>query len=283
MIMFAVGNILFLCLGVARIPSTAVPPERLFLTLKQASEYCDRVKRTVCKIACEERILEKKIDPFQWTPWSKKKIRRMKEIEYVYQYRWIYKRDRLRENRILLKENGEPREQEHAVLKVLGIHSLRPMISPVGFIGKDAEKFYDYEWLGEKKIFDRKASVLRSRPKAGKETPKDYGRIWVDSSTGAVLRIELEQECVAGFDDLKAWADKNKLRPFLSAVYDFGIEKNGICFPSRTEIEESYAGPGYPKNRWTNVAAEYSHYDFFLIKTKKEKNGFDRRTNGSHS
>ena len=172
------------------------------------------------------------------------------------------------ERRTLLEEDGEKKLAKDAPLKTKLFYSLKSVYGPVGFLSKESQSLYSFELQGEDKFLGREAHVLKSRPKGTVKIDRNYGTIWVDKENSSVLKIEMDQESLEGYESLKARAEKRKTRPVLAAIHEYGIEKNGIRFPSRTVFEESYVGPWIPKYLNSQVIIEYKNYRFFTVEVK---------------
>ena len=75
--------------------------------------------------------------------------------------------------------------------------------------------------------------MLEAKPKESLEDNLNYGKIWIDKTDFSILKIEIDQESLAGFNEELKRAIKNKqIRPVLSTTHQYFIEKNGIRFPS---------------------------------------------------
>ena len=69
-----------------------------------------------------------------------------------------------------------------------------------------------------------------------------------------------------GFADIQAAAEKIKVTPRISLVTEYGIEKNGIRFPSRVVIQEAYLRNKDKKKRmFSEVTIDYKDYQFFTV------------------
>jgi hypothetical protein len=240
--------------------------------LARSVAYCEKVFSAALYFVCEERIRE---DIFA-TPERFRRglfqfIRPHEKNEYVYDYQLIKKEGRVEESRTLIEENGEKKKENNSPLETKRFISLKTVYAPADFLGREAQTLYAYEWLGEERVLGRKSYLLKSKPKENPETKRAYGNIWVDKEDGAVLKIERASESIEGFEELNAQAAKRGLRPVLSAIHEFGVERNGIRFPSRTEYKESYAGNLIPKFDYSRATVEYGHYRFFVVEVKVER------------
>jgi hypothetical protein len=237
--------------------------------LERAAKYCEKVKNAALYFVCEERIEEEILKQSYRT--SSPVFRtpdRKDNHAYIYDYQLIKKDGGVEEHRTLLEEDGKKKLVKDAPLKTKLFYSLKSVYGPVGFLSKESQSLYSFKLQGEDEFLGRKAYILKFRPKSGEKIDRNYGTIWVDKENSSVLKIEMDQESLEGYESLKARAEKRKTRPILTARHEYGIEKNGIRFPSRTVFEESYVGPWVPKYRNSQVIIEYRNYRFFTVEVK---------------
>ncbi len=194
--------------------------------------------------------------------WGSKKNR------FVYDYQLIKRGDEIAENRTLLEENGKRKMEKNAPLKTTKFFSYNPVFGPVGFLGREWQGTYDYHFVREDTLDGVKAAVIEVRPKTLIEGKPNYGKIWVAWKDGSVLRIDVEQESLVGFEEIEAEAKKKGLKPLISTSHFFGFEKNGLRFPSRTVFEESFIGPNVPPTGPSRTVFFYEEYKFFIVSTE---------------
>jgi hypothetical protein len=55
----------------------------------------------------------------------------------------------------------------------------------------------------------------------------------------------------------------------MNVTYEYGVEKKGILFPSRSKISLDYTGLGMTNKRETKekLNIQYDHYRFFTVDT----------------
>ena len=110
--------------------------------------------------------------------------------------------------------------------------------------------------------------MIEALPKIKMKDKPNYGKIWVDKEDFSVLKIEIEAESLAGFENLKEMSKKRRIRPIITVTHDYGLEKKGIRFPSKTIFEESYIGLGTGKFRASRTIITYDDYRFFTVDVK---------------
>ena len=116
------------------------------------------------------------------------------------------------------------------------------LLAPVGLFGERFQPGYDFTIAGEERIGNTKVVVVDAKPKPGTPPARNlYGKAWIDPATGDILKIEWSEGRVGNFDVFARRGERYKRTPRLSIRSEFSAEKNGIRFPSRLSIEETYA------------------------------------------
>jgi hypothetical protein len=191
--------------------------------------------------------------------------------KYVYDYQLIKKGEKIEESRILMKENGKKKHEENAPLKTKRFYSKRSVYGPVGFLGKEQQDKFAYKIIEEQTIKKRKTYVIEVTPKINIEGNPNYGKVWIDKEDFSVLKIEIKQESLAGFEKLQQESKEQKMSPHITTTHDYFIEKNGIRFPSKTVCTELVvAGVGLRRksSRISETIITYDSYRFFLVDVK---------------
>jgi len=250
--------------------------------LRKSAEYCDKLAHSALFFVCQERIKEE-IYPYysqeriyvtsteisgyrsyRLLPTGSKKI----VNSYVYDYQLVKKGDMIEESRTLLEDNGEEKHEENAELKARRFYSERSAFGPVGLLSKEWQDMYSYKILKEKTIDGRKAIVIEAKPKMNVEGKPNYGKIWVDKKDFSIIRIEIEQESLAGYEGLKKAIEKRKIRPIITVTHDYCIKKEGIRFPSKTTFKEDYFGLYAGRLKKSRMLITYDNYRFFTVEVK---------------
>ncbi|GAH58598.1 unnamed protein product, partial [marine sediment metagenome] len=118
----------------------------------------------------------------------------------------------------------------------------------------------------------RKAYVIEAIPKKKREDKPNYGKLWIDKEDFSILKIEIEQESLAGFESISERLKEREIKPLISTIHYYGIEKEGLRFPSKTVFKEDYRYPrryrvlGRAVKSWIKI--EYDEYRFFTIDVK---------------
>ena len=260
-------------------PNT-VNKEELELILKRCAEYCERLSNSALHFVCIETIEEDLYHGLSGRPTVSTSggaisvrggAQQIEFNKYVYDYQLIKKSEKIEESRTLLKENGKKKHEENAPLKTKRFYSKRSVYGPVGFLGKEQQNKFAYKIIEEQTIKKRKTYVIEVIPKINIEGNPNFGKVWVDKEDFSVLKIEIKQESLAGFEKLQQESKEQKMSPHITTTHDYFIEKNGIRFPSKTvctELVVAGAGLRRKSSRISETIITYDSYRFFLVDVK---------------
>jgi len=255
--------------------------------LKRCALCCEDLESAALFYVCKEKVKEEIV--------IKQEIRigtnitpAVKEINsYIYDYQLIRKGDKFEEKRILIEENGKKKSIKDASMKTKRFFSERSIYGPVGFLSKDSQRRYNYKLLKEDKLDKRKAYVIEAVPITKMKEKPNYGKLWVDQENFSILKIEIAQDSLVGFEEVRKKiqeqlgsrrrAHRYKITPIFKIVHHYGVVKNGIRFPIETIFEESYriySSKDMRSDMYHRSSATIKYYDyrFFIVDTKVKYN-----------
>lgn len=233
--------------------------------LKESARYCKRLANVALHLVCKEKIKEN-----IWLPG-------IGEFTYTYDYQIIKKGENVEEKRILLEENGKQKYEENAKLKTRLFWYKNVIFGPLGILSDAAQKMHKYKIKKETEIDGEKVIILEVTPKTVDETSGLFGKAWVRSEDCCILKIEWNPTSLKNFEYIQALAKQLKSKPKVTLVTEYGYEKNGIRFPSKYEVTESYMRSNTLE--WKSLSAApiwriasrtvttYDEYKFFTVKT----------------
>ena len=256
-----------------------VDQEELELILKKCEEYCERLKNVSLYFVCKEEIKEK---VYNSRPRSgsvvvdrsgkRLAIKLPPSVEknmYIYDYQLIRKGNSEDEQRILIEENGQEKNDLDAQLKTKRFQHKFIVFGPIGLLGQEQQKNYNYKILKNVNYKKEKAVILEALPKFPGEFNTLYGKIWIRKKDFAILKIEWEQESLGNFEIIEKIAERRNATPLITFISEFGFEKNKIRFPNKYSVEEIYiyrrSGGRFLRSETTVV---YDNYKFFIVDTK---------------
>jgi hypothetical protein len=251
-----------------------IPNPRLITILNWAGEYCGRLENTALDFVCIEDIREridnsKEINAYYFDgSWQLNK-QLIEKHHYVYDYQFIRSGYRKVEKRRLIEEDGVKKDIDNVRDTATRMFSFRNVFfSAVNLLAENRQMYFDYRVAGEEDFDGEQALILEAVPLREAEERISGGRIWIKKDDFALLRIDWDSGNLADSWVIQKTAKFVKGEPVITQSVVFGIEKNGVRFPSRFSIEESYVrkkGKTYTKSR---TMVEYKNYMFFTVETE---------------
>jgi hypothetical protein len=255
---------------------------RLAPLLEKAKAYCGRLETAALDFTCLEKIEERtyqvnelQADTVLADPVAAGKAhysyatprQNYYAHKYVHDYQFVRKADKNVEKRTLIEEDGRKMEVENAELTTTTIRVQNALFGPVGLLGEPAQAGHDYRIVGEETRKGRKVLIVEAAPKPGLDRQHCYGRLWLYEDDGSVLKIAWDQTSVGNFGLIQARAKQLGAEPQLTAVTEYGLEKNGLRFPSEDTTEEGYL-KGDKKYVKSLTTIQYKSYKFFTVETE---------------
>ncbi|MDH4196537.1 MAG: hypothetical protein OEW05_03930 [Candidatus Aminicenantes bacterium] len=241
--------------------------------LKRCADYCERLSRASLNFVCREKIEEtvyfglRRADSKRayWNAFRRSWALRN---NYVYDYQLFQKAGFLEESRTLLEENGEARNEKNAALKTDCFDHKYVVLGPIGLLATNWQARNEFRILDRRKIGRDEAVVIEVRPRGEALPGHLYGRVWVRAADAGILRIEWAPESLGNYAQMLASAGERAV-PEVSFVSEYGLEKNGVRFPSRYRIAEAYRNRRgeniFPQSETVVV---YEAYKFFTVETE---------------
>jgi len=246
------------------------------------AEYCDKLNGAVLNFICREKIQETVAElhsssgsvmvtggggsylvssrPIMFGKDERQKL--------VYDYQLIHDRDgRLTETRTLLEEKGETVSVPNAPLKTKVFEHKYVVLGPIGLLGRSQQADFDYELVKETTFRKEPVDVIKAVPKPSNMTNRLFGTIWARKSDGGVLKIEWEQTSLGNYQQALEIAKVLGAEPKIELTSEYDFEKNGLRFPSRYSIKETYRRRGRPSGRRSETIVVYDEYKFFTVET----------------
>lgn len=272
--------VLFVSLSQASYLSHQTDRIQLNQLLKKSAKYCEKVKNIALFYVCLEKIKEKKYMYRTITserislggaviekPYKSLKLKRTRIYSYLYDYQLIKKGKELSERRILLEKNKKKKQKENAELEV-GYSAKYLVYGPVGFLSRYWQDYFDYEITGEERIGGTLVVVVKATPKANNEENCNFARIWINDKDGSVLRVEWEPESILDYEEKPFRSQAGELKPKVVWKVTYGIEKNGVRFPSRQQVQEFLITEEGKRFISDDINTIIENYRFFVVETE---------------
>jgi len=229
---------------------------RLAAILKKSGEYCQRLDRAALDFVCLEEVTEM---TRHYTPQTD---------VYLYDYQFVRKGQETREKRNLIAFNGKKANIPDSPLSSFMFQYKNVLFGPVGLLSKAWQSYHDFRLVGEDTLNNERAAVVEATPNAFLLTPHCYGKIWIKEDDGSVLKIVWDQRSLGNFQSAEEWAKIHEAEPQITAYSEYGFEKNGLRFPSRSYTENAFIEKNKRKFVNGEISISYKNYRFFMVETE---------------
>ncbi len=254
--------------------------ETLKQILDKTGEYCERIKKIALYYVCKENIAVKEnlyrtvknispvINPYGDVSYDdtarKLKLRRTKKKSLIYDYQLVKKEKNLEEKRVLIQENRKKKQEKNAELKT-NYQAKYIIYGPVGFLSKYWQYYFDFEVTGEELIDNKKTILLKASPKPANKNNRNYATIWIDKNDFSILQIEWEPESIIDYQDKIKFKKLGDIKRTVTWRITYGIEKNGVRFPSKQFIQDGIIDSSGEKKILEEISFIYDNYKFFIV------------------
>jgi hypothetical protein len=233
--------------------------------LDKVAAYCQQLEAVSLNFFCIEDVYEKVLNTLQRRgKILKGKSENVKRLTYGYQL--IRDKKKIREKRILLKQNGWKRMKENAELKTR--FKYKNIVYGPSIFNKHLQPYYQYKIIGKRNRNNKNVLIVEAVPNSMQEQRFAAGRIWVDENDYSILRIEIYQQSIGNFAEIEQMAEKYQVEPRITIINEYDIVKNGIRFPSRVYYEEAYKDEKGKYMVQSQVNVTFSDYRFYTVETK---------------
>jgi hypothetical protein len=235
---------------------TTTVEARLAAILERAADYCRKLDNAALDFVCLEEVTE---TSYNLTPDTD---------VYLYDYQFIRKAGGARERRDLVAVNGKKADSRDAALRTGHFRYENVLFGPIGLLSRYWQTSLAYRIVGDDRLYDRKAVIIEATPNASLVEPHPYGRIWINEKDGSVLKIVWDQRSLGNFKQAEEWAKAHEAEPMFTAYSEYGFEKNGLRFPSRSYTEQAYMRKDRGKSPSAEISVTYKDYKFFTVETE---------------
>jgi hypothetical protein len=250
--------------------------EELDLLLIKCAEYSKKLSYSVLDFVCVEKISEEinavrtirrdvigSSDGIRSSVWEEMN----KKNTYIYDYQMIRKDNTIRDRRTLLRENGKKEHVENAQLKIERFKHHNMILGPIALLDTQWQPHYDYKIIQRKKFKGDKVIVIEATPKTAIKTENPYGKVWIRESDFSIVKIEWDQNSLPNLEIFKKDAEIFKARPEFEIYVEYAFEKNGIRFPSKYSVIETYYQGSKIYFTRSRIQVTYKDYKFFTVES----------------
>lgn len=253
----------------AQVPSPGTEARTLARVLALAADYCDRLSRASLDFVCLEEVSERIQDRNPVSPtsafgrpgWRNDIV----EHRYLYDYQFISEGDRKTEKRRILELDGIKRKAEDADLDTLTFFYRNVLFGAVDLLDGSRQPFYRYALKSRETLDGRPVLIFEAEPAPGLAVAVNRGTVWIRESDAAILKIVWNVDSMARTAAIQATAKEFRGTPEILQVTEFGLEKNGVRFPTRFGVEEAYVTKKGKRIVRSTMDAVYRDFRFFTV------------------
>jgi len=244
--------------------------------LQKSAQYCQKLKRATFYFFCIEEVIDS-----HWYRGNN-----LRNDHYLYDYQIIREENgEMKEERQLKTESEAlPAKKKKEIAKptaqqstLINFFSSYPYLMPIGMLAEENQAKYRYRLLGSETIAKQTLYKVSVEPKEQGVMEKDsnYGVVWLDEEDGSVYKIKLDPNSLGGLEKIKKLARGKRHRLKVTDIHWYEVERKGIRFPSRTEINCAFLDWDQVKKTMTRLRStavqqlgtvfEYKKYKFFNV------------------
>jgi len=144
-----------------------------------------------------------------------------------------------------------------------------PITIPSRLVAPGFRSEFSFSLGSEDKVLGRNCVIIEIKARKRRGTQIRQGAVWIERGTYRVVKAEIEFSSYATDERILAECKRFYLTPHMNVTYEYGVEKKGILFPSRSKISLDYTGLGMTNKRETKekLTIQYDHYRFFTVDT----------------
>jgi hypothetical protein len=206
-------------------------------------------------------------------------VKRKVTNKYVNDYQLISNKGQAHEQRKLIDGTMKTIAGKDKLLKIDSFITRKISLSPLSLLGLQSQDKFLYRFLKHEKVKGVKCAVIECFPKDTSGIKSVYGKIWIDLSDFSIMQVSINPVSIGGYGNLLKLARYYKSKLVLSCDFDFYLKRDGIRFPTKVLIRETYSGGSQlrsivKKSVWERSKTTYTFddYKFFdVAATSKEE------------
>ncbi len=191
-----------------------------------------------------------------------------RDNKYLFDYQFIRRGGSVTERRVLLEKNGKKASGGEEIPKTETFQYSDILFSPIRLLDDKNAEFYGYRLKGEDAVDGQDAWLLEVTPRMAIADRYLGAVIWLKKFDASVLRIDWDPATFGSYENILARAHAFGSEPAVVSRTEFGIEKNGLRFPSVDFTEEAYSQKSGEKFIRATTRVSYSRYKFFVVESE---------------
>ena len=189
--------------------------------------------------------------------------------DFLCDYLIVKKAGIIEERRIILKENGQKNADRSKLLNEKRFSGLSALFAPLRVLSKDQQGRFNFRIIDEERVHGKDAYVIEATPKPEHEDAIWTAKFWIDKKSYQTLKSEVEGVPIDAYEEVLDDCVNLNIRPIFVTTHEYGTEKNGIMYPSRSKVHTAYPGID---NRGSieklGISLTYDKYKFFTVETE---------------
>ncbi len=251
--------------------------DELTQILEKSAEYCKKLSSAVLDFICNEKISEeinsgesggaRLVEETDYGAIYDVTIPKNEKNTYIYDYQMIRKDNKISDRRILLRENGDKKNEVDVQIKTKRFKHHNLIFGPIALLAELMQPQYNYKIIEREKFKGDKVVVIEATPKNTNKTDNPYGKLWIKEDDFSIVKIEWNQDSLPNQDFFVEDAEKFNSRPEIKIYTEYAFEKNGIRFPSKYSVIETYYRKGKKNFIRSRMFVTYKDYKFFTVES----------------
>jgi TonB family protein len=194
-----------------------------------------------------------------------------KTYRFTCDFQMVKKQGEIEEQRILLQSNVKSAPKGAAPPDEKRYASLKPLFAPIEILATDRQESYEFRLLGREMNKGRSTAVIEAVARPGAPARIPAAKIWIDPESSQILRCETQGLPVEGYEFIFEEASRIGIGPVGAMTMSYGVEENGILFPSRVTLLIEYPVNVWGVGKRTRIDTDirYDQYRFFTVETEK--------------
>jgi len=238
--------------------------------LTQTAAYCRTFGSATLNYVCLEDVLETNYSPYRVVPWSfDGVVTSSKKNHLVYDYQVVKKGDDIREQRILLEDNGKKVNAKGASLQVKRFPYRNIVLGPM-LLSEYWQNYHDYKVVGRERVGKEPCLIIEAVPKPSIILDHLFGKIWVGERNFKIWKLEWYQESIDNFQAAEEMAKLLNAIPQIKISMEYAFEEKGIRFPSKYVLSEEYINQRGVHYILSVLTVVFKNYKFFTVETEVE-------------
>jgi hypothetical protein len=250
------------------VPDKTEDAAKLAQILQKTADYCRKLENAVLDFVCLEEVKETfhtELFEREFNTGFYRVVNRPVDNTFLYEYQLIRNAEKTEESRTLIERNGKGTHEKAAGVGTLRFLFEKVIYGPVDLLKLSHQPYFDYTLIKEEPKPGDREVIIQALPKTSEQGYRPFGKIWVRESDFAIVKIDYDRRSIRDLYDESREARQKKGETRLELTSEFGVERNGIRFPSRLVFQESDVHKSGQASVRTRAVIMYKDYRFFSV------------------